>query len=717
MPRKLKRTAIAATVACTLAACAAGGGAAWLLHTTPQPSLAEPVTSTMVVDRRGTLLSPFLTQTGHWRLPVELDGVDPDYLRLLIAYEDKRFRDHAGIDWKAGLRAAWQMLRNGEIVSGASTLTMQVARLGNSAATRNVAGKLRQAVQAVQLERALTKDEILSRYLLKAPFGGNIEGVRAASLTWFGKEPRHLTLAEAALLVALPQSPEARRPDRYPDQALAARDRVLDRALEAGTFSQAAIDYARTQAVPDRRKPLPRLAHIAAQTLAQQAAPGTTIRLAIDARLQKSLEPVALDAARRWGERTTAAVLVIDNATGEVLARVANAARGSTQRKGSVDMAEAVRSPGSALKPLIYAMAFEQGYARPATRISDKPERFGDWTPENFSGSWRGEVSVREALQHSLNVPAVMMLERVGPAAFVQRMTETGHPVRLPEGTRPGLPVALGGGGVTLGDLAALYAGIARGGFAPSLKLRLDEISRTKPGKPVTTREAARMIAAILREAPAPDHAASGRISFKTGTSYGYRDAWAIGFDDKTTIAVWIGRADGAAVPGLIGREAAAPLLFDAFARLGRPLEPAALSVTDTPLAELPLPLQRFSRPGAEDDLLASTPPPRFAYPPDGARIELSGASGTGHADIPVRIAGGVPPFTVMADDQPLAAGQQRQLMWQAPGAGFARLVVIDSTGRSANAQIRIDAGPINRHVSLMPSSGWARKTRNNSPE
>ncbi|MCB1477699.1 MAG: penicillin-binding protein 1C [Rhodobiaceae bacterium] len=709
MVRTRKTTAIAAAGLMTLAAVPAGVSGYYAFRSVPDPVVAAPVTSSLVLDRRGTLLSPFLTQSGHWRLPVTAADVDPDYIRLLLAYEDKRFRAHKGIDWRAGIRAAWQMATHGRIVSGASTLTMQVVRLTGEENSRSLSGKFRQAVQAMRLEKRLSKDEILQRYLLRAPFGGNIEGVRAASLAWFGKEPRHLTLAESALLVALPQSPEARRPDRDPEAALAARNRVLDRALEAGTFSAAEIEYAKSQAVPDRRRPMPNHAPLTSLAAIADQPQGSGIRLTLDANLQTRLEELALSAARGWGGKTTAAIVAVDNATGDVIARIANAAYGSTERRGAVDMASAIRSPGSTLKPFVYAMAFEAGHARPATLIDDKPTRFGAWTPENFSDTWRGTVSVREALQHSLNVPAVLMMERVGPARFAARLNDTGHPLQLPEGTRPGLPVILGGAGTTLEDLASLYAGLARGGDVPVLKLRFGEAGASGE-KPVTTRAVSWMIANILREAPAPDHAASGRISFKTGTSYGYRDAWAIGFDKRTTIAVWIGRADGAPVPGLIGREAAAPILFDAFARLDRPLEPVAAGEKEQTPDELPLPMRHFVRLGEEETLFSETAPPQIAYPPDGARIEKAdGTMNGGGITVPIRIAGGVPPFVVMADNRPLQRGSRRNLSWQTGSEGFSTIVVIDSLGRRAGARVRIDVGAINRHVTLRPSEKTAQ--------
>ena len=401
-----RRTRLVAT--CLAGVLTAGAAGTWYVHdalrgvSPVDPAPAE--TARVVLDRNARLLNIALTGSGHWRLPVRLGDVDADYVELLIAYEDRRFHAHGGVDWRAMGRAAWQLAANGRIVSGASTITMQLARLTGERGPRSLARKLRQMARAQQLEAALTKTQILERYLTRAPYGGNVEGVRAASLIWFGKEPRHLTLAEAALLVALPQSPEARRPDRNPQAAQDARDRVLDRAQALGLVTPAEAARARAAPVPQTRLAMPRHAPLTLRPHYADLAPGARLRTTIDRELQMRLQRLALDAARRWGPRATAAIVVVDNATGDLLARVGNAAFGSIRRAGAVDMAAAIRSPGSALKPFVYALAFEQGHVRPATLIDDRPTRFGGWAPENFAGEHLGPVSVNEALQLSLNV-------------------------------------------------------------------------------------------------------------------------------------------------------------------------------------------------------------------------------------------------------------------------------------------------------------------------
>ena len=431
--------------------------------------------STLVVDRDGRLLRPYTTPEGRWRLPATRADVDPRFLAMLFAYEDRRFLSHHGVDPLALGRAFSQLVGNGRIVSGASTLTMQVARLLEPRSERSFIAKLRQMVRAIQLERTLSKDEILALYFSLAPYGGNLEGIRAASLAYFGKEPRRLTLAESALLVALPQSPEVRRPDRSVAAARYARDRVLDRLAAAGVVPADEIERAKQEAVAEGRRPMPMLAPHSADAVVA-AAPGRAIhRLTIDAPLQKSLEDLARERARTLGPAISVAILVVDNETGEVHARVASSDYFDMSRAGQVDMTQALRSPGSALKPFIYGLGFEDGLIHPETLIDDRPIRYGSYAPENFDLSFQGTVTVRRALQLSLNVPAVAVLDRVGASRFTARLAQAGGALVLPRGEAPGLAMGLGGVGVTLNDLVMLYAGVARLGNTIALTERMDD--------------------------------------------------------------------------------------------------------------------------------------------------------------------------------------------------------------------------------------------------
>ncbi len=347
-----------------------------------EANLVIPPPSTLVLDHDGRLLRPFATRAGRWSLPVEAQDVDPRFKALLLSVEDGRFYRHDGVDPYAVSRAAGQFAFHGRIVSGASTITMQVARLLATRPHRSLAAKVAQAIRALALERRFSKVEILESYLRLAPYGGNLQGIRAASLAWFGHEPRSLSLAEAALLVALPQAPERRRPDRFAAKAGAARDRVIDHAVALGLADQA--EAARREPVPDGRRDLPALAfHAAGEArAADRGAP--SIRLALDAGLQAGFEPLVRRHAERFGPTVSGALIVIDNATGEVLADVGTADPRSVARAGALDMARAHRSPGSALKPFIYALAFENGIAAPDTVIEGRPTHHGAYGPVNF---------------------------------------------------------------------------------------------------------------------------------------------------------------------------------------------------------------------------------------------------------------------------------------------------------------------------------------------
>jgi len=463
----------------------------------------------VVLDRDGRLLRPFATADGRWRLPVTGSQVDPRFRAMLTAYEDRRFASHPGVDPAATLRAAGQWLGAGRIVSGGSTLSMQVARLVEPRAQRSLAAKLRQMVRAVQLERRLGKDGVLDLYLALAPYGGPVEGLRAASLAYFGREPARLTFAESALLVALPQAPEARRPDRFPEAARRARDRVLAIAAAQGVVTAAEAEAARAEPVPSARKPFPMLAAHAAEA-AHAADPGAqAIRLTLDSRLQASLETLAAERAAAQGPGISAAILVLDNRTGAVLAQVGSPGYLDASRAGAIDMTGAIRSPGSALKPFIYALAFETGLAHPETQLDDRPVRFaGAYAPENFDLGYQGSVTARRALQLSLNVPAVDLLEGVGPARFIARLRAAGARIDLPRDTAPGLPVALGGLGITLADLARLFSGLARQGLVPTLTRRLDgpPAEAGRPGPVCVLRDRRRVGAVCVDAELGPSH-------------------------------------------------------------------------------------------------------------------------------------------------------------------------------------------------------------------
>ncbi|HEX9489272.1 MAG TPA: penicillin-binding protein 1C [Stellaceae bacterium] len=671
-----------------------GAFAAWVVSLGPLPLEQAQEVSTTIVDRNGKLLRAYAISDGRWRLPVDAKtGVDPSYLKLLLAYEDRRFRNHSGVDPIALSRAAFQLVTRGHIVSGGSTITMQLARLMEPRRERSVYAKLRQIVRALEIERQLTKDQILYLYLALAPYGGNLEGIRAASIAYFGKEPKRLSLAEAALLVALPQSPERRRLDRYPDEARAARDRVLDRMVEEGLVSRDDAIQAKAALVPGLRRPMPILAPHSSDQAIATVKDAPVIHLTLDASLQKALEALARDRAIALGPEISVAILALDNESGDVLARVGSPEYFDQRRAGQVDMTRAVRSPGSTLKPFIYGLAFEDGFVHPESLIDDRPIRFGSYAPENFDMTFQGTVPVRKALQLSLNVPAIALLDRVGSSRLSSRLKQAGANLVLPKDEAPGLAMGLGGVGVTLQDLVQLYSGLARLGNTRPLREIMIKKDDQRDSLRLMDQVAAWQVGNVLIGTPPPENAARNRIAFKTGTSYGYRDAWSVGFDGRITIGVWVGRPDGVPVPGLVGRTAAAPILFDAFARTGKlpatlPKPPKGALVASN--AKLPLPLRRF-RPVGELVRAGGERAPQIQFPLNGSRIDVDRSGGAQFSAMPVKVAGGVLPMTMLVNG--VAVGEidgRRQRLVEPPGPGFARLTVIDATGAADTVVIRI---------------------------
>lgn len=536
---------------------------------------ARPDISTVVVARDGTPLRAFADADGVWRHPATPDTVSPLYLQALLGYEDRWFRRHPGINPWGLARAGGQWMRGGRIVSGGSTLTMQVARiLDPQPRGRTVRGKFVQMLRAVQLEAHLSKDEILALYLTRAPFGGTIEGVEAASWAYLGKPAAQLSHAEAALLAVLPQAPSRLRPDREPEAARAARDKVLERMATLGVWSRADVDDAKVEAVVARSLRQPMHAALLAQRLRESAPRQARIASTIDIGLQRVLEERVSSYFSQLPERTSAALLVVDNRTLEAQAYVGSVAFGDRARLGHVDMVRAWRSPGSTLKPFLYGMALDDGLIHAGSLMSDAPQSFDGYRPGNFDAAFNGPVAADDALRLSLNVPAVDLLDRVGPARFAARLDNAGVTLRFPRGAAPNLSLILGGTGATLEQLVGAHAALHRDGIAGRVRLTPDaplvERRLMSPGAAWIVRE-------ILESNPRPgerietfDTGGRPRVSWKTGTSYGYRDAWAIGGTHRYTVGVWVGRPDGTPLPGQYGAVTALPLLFETVDSLPR---------------------------------------------------------------------------------------------------------------------------------------------------
>ena len=531
----------------------------------PLPASAAPHAQ-VVLARDGTPLRAFPDRAHIWRHPVRLDEVSPRYVEAVLAYEDRAFHWHLGVNPFALARAAWQWAWHGRIVSGGSTLTMQVARLLEPT-PRTLAGKLRQIARAVQLELRLSKREILELYLTYAPMGGVLEGVEAASRAYFGKPSRSLSHAEAALLAVLPQAPSLLRPDRFPERALAARDKVLAR-LEP-VWGGAAVADARQEPVIAQAVREPLLAPLFAERARRLFPQRQRIDTTLDAGAQASVEQLIASRLALVPPRVSLAALVVDNATLEVRAYAGSADFADDERFAHVDMVHGKRSPGSTLKPFLYGLALDEGLIHSESLLADVPQSFSGYQPGNFQASFSGPVSVSEALQKSLNVPAVDVLDRLGAERFVASLRRGGLKLELPRGATPNLSVILGGVSVNLEGLVGAYAALARGGLAGKPRYTADapveEARMLSEGAAFIVRDVLEAGGPVARLVDGGVGARRG-IAWKTGTSFGFRDAWAVGVSDRYTAGVWVGRPDGTPNPGFFGANVAAPLLIDIFA-------------------------------------------------------------------------------------------------------------------------------------------------------
>lgn len=524
----------------------------------PQDDLAR-----VVLAEDGTPLWRFADANGVWRYPVQTSEVSPYYLEVLLTYEDRWFYQHPGVNPLALVRATWQNLTGTRVVSGGSTLSMQVARLLDPH-SRTFHGKLRQLWRTAQLEWHLSKAEILNLYLNRAPFGGTLQGVAAASWAYLGKSPSQLTHAEAALLAVLPQAPSRLRPDRHPQRAQEARDKVLRRLAEFQVWPQAAVDEALEEPLLLAPRLEPSLAPLLARRLNRPDSP-PLIRTTLDATLQRRLEDLLLGWRARLPEHTSAAILVVEEETMAVRAYLGSVDINDAKRFGHVDMISALRSPGSTLKPFLYGMALDDGLIHSESLLQDVPRRYGDYRPGNFSMGFTGAVPASTALSSSLNLPAVQLLEAYGPKRFAAEMRIGGVPLALPALAEPNLALILGGAGSRLEDLVSGYSAFARDGRSANIRLQPDDTLRERP---LLSPGAAWIVRRILSGQARPDRDPRAELvqrpvlAWKTGTSYGFRDAWAIGVGPRYLIGVWIGRPDGTPVPGQFGLASAAPLML-----------------------------------------------------------------------------------------------------------------------------------------------------------
>ena len=551
-----------------MAACLTTGFLVWFAL--PKPALYDGLTfSTLVTARDGQPLKLKPAADGRYRLFTPFDEIAPAMIDATLLYEDRRFYRHPGVDPLALVRAAWTTYVRRSRVVGGSTITMQVARLRFGMDTRTLLGKLHQSLRAVQLERHYEKREILEAYLNLAPYGGSIEGVGTASRIYFDKPARALGPSEAFALAVVPQNPSARFPTTATGRTelLAARARLLDAWLHR--TDRDAETVARARLVPTFRPPSALPSH-APHFVRDHVPPGhaSEVRTTLDLDTQWLLEARIRDHLdlRRADGIANAAAMLIDHRSMDVLALVGSAGFFNGEIAGQVNGVRARRSPGSTLKPLLYASALDAGIIHPMTLLEDAPERYATFTPENFDRGFMGPVFARDALIHSRNVPAVKLLNDLGVDRF-RALLDQAQVGGLRPASDYGLALALGGNEMTMEELVQLYAALANGGLWRPLTVKASAgVDRARPTR-LLSPEASFLVLDMLRDVPRPDAPALADdrrsvIAWKTGTSYGFRDAWSVGVFGRYALAVWVGNFDGRGNPALVGRDAAGPLFF-----------------------------------------------------------------------------------------------------------------------------------------------------------
>jgi penicillin-binding protein 1C len=542
----------------------AAGASFWILdrlYPFPMQSLEQLPSSVRLEGWDATALQIQLGSDEQWRRPVPLDAISLHLVAATIAVEDHRFYEHHGVDPLAILRAATQNVLGGEVISGASTISMQLVKMISAPAPRDWRTKAVEAFRALQLERLLTKQEIIEQYLNLAPYVGNHRGAESAALALFGKHAGDLSLDEATLLAGLPQAPTRYAPSLHAERALARRDRVLEAAVRAGQLSQSTALQAAAAPLILNSTERPKLApHFSAMALGRRPGGG---RSTLDAHFQQRAEELVARHARALPAGSDIAVCVIELESAAVRALVGSADP-SDPLDGQVNGATAWRSPGSALKPFIYAAGFEAHVLDASSILEDSAIELAGWRPQNFDGDFSGRVSVQDALRRSLNIPAILAAKRAGLQRVIGVLESAGVKFRGQSARRAGLGLATGAAEVRLIDLTNAYATLGREGVFVRLRLFEDEARESRRVLSSETCAALHQILSSENRVPELSPEAP-RFCWKTGTSSGFRDAWALGHDERYAIGVWVGHFSGAGDPAFVGAEAASPLLVDLF--------------------------------------------------------------------------------------------------------------------------------------------------------
>ncbi|NLI16684.1 MAG: penicillin-binding protein 1C [candidate division Zixibacteria bacterium] len=536
----------------------------------PLDQLYKP-SATFIYSRDRTLLGAYISSDSYWRKPLKLSDISPLLQKSVLVCEDRWFYYHPGVNPVSLIQAAYDDIKAGKIVRGGSTITMQIARMMEPK-SRTLKAKIIEMLRAFQLELHFSKKELLELYFNMAPYGGNIEGVGAASYFYFGKPARELTASQAALLTSIPNSPQALRPDINLANSLNARKRVLGVMRANKIISENDYREALDEEIKGKKYKLPNIApHLCNELLAKYRG-SPEITCAVDLKTQSICEAVVNNFKGSLAMKgiNNIAVVVIKNSTAEVVAMVGSCDFYDIQHEGQVNGATAPRSPGSALKPFVYGMALDKGLVSPNMVIEDVPAYYSGYTPENYDRQYRGAVSVADALRNSLNVPAVHICAKVGQKNFFALLKKGGLSTLTRKDSDYGLPLILGSCEIELLDLTTLYSCLARGGVYKKYHYLLDESSVDSVR--LFSPAAAYILAEIMSELERPDFPSSWEFSpnipkaaWKTGTSYGRKDAWSIGFNPTFTVGVWAGNFNGEPSPDLVGAEAAAPILFEIF--------------------------------------------------------------------------------------------------------------------------------------------------------
>jgi penicillin-binding protein 1C len=552
--------------------------------------------SSVLYDRKGQLLGALVAADGQWRFPSGA-SINEKFVTALIEYEDHRFYQHPGIDPFAIARAFWQNTTQRRIVSGGSTLTMQTIRLSRAPRYRTLQEKIIEMLLAFRLELGYSKKAILELYAAHAPFGANVVGIEAAAWRWFGRRQEDLSWADAAMLAVLPNSPALVHPGRNRETLMIKRNALLERLYRRGILDEETLVLSQLEEVPAQPSPLPHLAPHLLMRLSMNREHTGKISTTLDAFLQQRAQSIM----NRWAERFSengidnAACLIMDTMTGAVRAYIGNVA---TIASPAVDLVTAQRSSGSLLKPFLYAAMLDSGDILPSSLVSDIPTRIGSYAPENNTQTYLGALPADQALAQSLNVPAVRSLRLYGVERFAQLLRSLGCTTLFRAGNDYGLPLILGGAEVTLWDMAGLYAGLTRAAFGmenPIFPPRVDTVDKEeRGGRRIFSVGASwlslQALSSVIRpgeEAAWQNYAGARQIAWKTGTSYGNRDAWSIGTTPEWTIAVWVGNASGEGRADLKSISKAAPILFELFSAVSDSAVPTWLSDSNPDLAEI----------------------------------------------------------------------------------------------------------------------------------